>query len=106
MKEIITITKSTLTSSNIYFHILVLEEKAAKFKKATEHIKDMLDTRNYYRDRKLKREEIVAREFLKKAVREVYIEQEDRNKRKVLSFRKLESFHQFFIFRISFSRKI
>jgi hypothetical protein len=40
-------------------------------------------TRDYYRDRRIKREEIVAREFLKKAVRELYIEQEDRNKAKV-----------------------
>lgn len=59
------------------------EEKNARFIRAKEHVKDMMATRDYYRDRKVKREEIVAREFLKKAVRELYIEQEDRNKAKV-----------------------
>ena len=61
----------------------VKDEKAMRFEKAKIHVKDMLDTRNYYRDRKLKREEIVAKEFLKRAIRELFVEEEDRNKRKV-----------------------
>jgi hypothetical protein len=59
------------------------DEKCARFIKAKEHVKDMLETRDFYRDRKVKREEIVAQEFLKKAIRELYIEEADRNKAKV-----------------------
>jgi hypothetical protein len=66
--------------------ISVIDEKAERYIRAKAHAKDMMDTRDYYRDRKLKREEIVAGEFLKKAVRELYVEQEDRNKKKVLEF--------------------
>jgi len=63
--------------------VLVIDEKNLRFEKAKAHVKDMMETRDYYRDRKLKREEIVAQEFLKKAVRELYVEQEDRDKKKV-----------------------
>lgn len=62
---------------------LVEEEKRTRYIRAKEHVKDMMETREYYKNRKIKREEIVALEFLKKAVRELYIEQEDRNKAKV-----------------------
>lgn len=64
-------------------HLVVEEDKRTRSIRTREHVKDMMATREYYKDRKLKREEIVALEFLKKAVRELYIEQEDRNKAKV-----------------------
>jgi hypothetical protein len=59
-----------------------VKAKEERFIRAKAHAKDMIETRDYYRDRKLKKEEIAAREFLKKAVRELYLEQEDRNKKK------------------------
>lgn len=59
------------------------EEKNARFIKSKEHVKEMMATRDYYRDRRIKREEIVAQEFLRKAIRELYIEEADRNKAKV-----------------------
>ncbi|OXA63043.1 trichoplein keratin filament-binding protein [Folsomia candida] len=58
------------------------EEKNARFIKSKEHVKEMMATRDYYRDRRIKREEIVAQEFLRKAIRELYIEEADRNKAK------------------------
>ena len=61
----------------------MIDEREARFERAKAHTIDMMATRDYYRDRKLKREEIVAREFLKRAVRELYVEEEDRNKKKV-----------------------
>lgn len=59
------------------------DEKEARFLKAKAHVKDMLATRDFYRDKRVKREEIVAREFLKRAVRELYVEEEDRGIKKV-----------------------
>ena len=58
-------------------------EKKSRFEKSKSHVQDMMATRDYYRDRKVKREEIVAQEFLKKAVRDLYIEAEDKTKKKV-----------------------
>lgn len=75
-----------LPITNSVLLIIIFEavaDKEARFIKAKEHTKDMIETRDYYRDRRLKREEIVAKEFLRKAVRELYIEEADRNKAKV-----------------------
>jgi len=71
------------------------EEKTARFVKAKEHVKDMMATRDYYRDRRVKREELVAQEFLKKAIRELYIEQEDRNKKKKELMRAIEIYRDY-----------
>ena len=60
-----------------------IREKEAHFLRNKAHVQDMIETRNYYRDRRIKREEVAAREFLKKSVRELYLEGEDREKKKV-----------------------
>lgn len=83
------------------------EDKRTRSIRTREHVKDMMATREYYKDRKLKREEIVALEFLKKAVRELYIEQEDRNKAKVHVFQfKTPVFVTFPVSRTLFKNKM
>ncbi|CAL8138338.1 unnamed protein product [Orchesella dallaii] len=71
------------------------EEKQVRYLRSKDHVKDMMATREYYRNRRIKREEIVALEFLKKAVRELYIEQEDRNKAKRELMRSIEIYREY-----------
>lgn len=80
-------TKRLIKSNGLIFWVIISdvgrEEAKARSLQAKEHVKEMMATRDQYRDRRIKREEVIAQQLLEKAIKELYIEEQDRNKAKV-----------------------